>query len=146
MLKIHHIIFLVLILFPSCKNTSTNPVQSNPSMEIISYKDAPTRLDSNLCYIRLFVEWNKSGWRDTLKADSLALWFADSRYQITDMWFPNVETLCLNPINTENIVTLKLLQPDSTLKSQGYSSTSSVVSGCYSYYRHYIFTRARAGI
>ena len=143
MLKIHYIILFILLIVPSCKNTSTNPIQSNLSMEIIPYQDAPSIVDSNFCYIKRFVEWNTSSWLDTLKADSLAQWFAQSQYQIIDMWFPNVSTLCLNPINTENIVTLKLLQSDTNLKSQGYSPTSSVVSGCYQYYRHYIFTRIK---
>ncbi len=121
----------MLIILPSCKNTPTNPIQYNLSMEIISYQAAPTIVDSNLCCLKLFVEWNKLSWRDTLKADSLAQWFAKSQYPITDMWFPNVDTRCLNPINTENIVTLKLARPDSTLKSLGYSSTTSVVSACF---------------
>jgi len=138
---------LILFIIPSCKNTSqpTNPNEVKLSMEIISFQDAPSIVDSNLCYKKLFVEWNKSNWRDTLKADSLAEWFAQSQYQITDMWFPNVSTFCLYPINTENIVTLKLLKPDTNLKSQGYYSTTSVVDPCWSYYRHYIFTRVKKG-
>ena len=114
-------------------------------MEIISYQAATTIIDSNLCLLKLFVEWNKLSTRDPLKADSLAQWFANTQYPITDMWFPNADMRCFNPINTENIVTLKLAQPDSTLKSQGYSSTTSVVSVCFPYYRHYIFTRVKGG-
>ena len=48
MLKIHYIIFFILIIVPSCKNTSTSPIQSNLSMEIIPYQDAPSIVDSNL--------------------------------------------------------------------------------------------------
>ena len=138
-------IFLTWIFFYSCNKSSepTNPITpANLSMEIIPYQDAPSIVDSNLCYLKEFKSWNTTNsLLDTLKADSLAEWFAQSQYKITDMWFPNIETLCLFPIQTENIVTIRLQQPDTSLKSEGYSSTSSVVSVCYRYYRHYIFTR-----
>lgn len=138
-------VFLILTFFYSCNKSSepTNSITStNLSMKIISYQDAPATVDSNLCYTKEFKSWNTfNSLLDTLKADSLANWFAQSQYQITDMWFPEVGTVCSFPIQTENIVTIRLLQPDTSLKSQGYTSTSSVVSYCYRYYRHYIFTR-----
>lgn len=140
------VILLIALTIVSCKKSGepTNPtVQVHLNMEIISYQDAPTVADSTLCYVKSFVDWNTSGWRDTSKADSLAQWFARSVYQITDMWFPNVDTRCVYyyPINTENIVTLRLAAPDTSLRSLGYSSTTAVVSPCYITYRHYTFTR-----
>ena len=136
------------LVFVSCKKSSTPTSPTfhvQLSMEIIPYQSAPATVDSTLGYGKLFVEWNTSGWRDTTNADSLAQGFAQSRYQITDMWFPNVDTRCLNPINTENVVTLKLAAPDTSLRSLGYSPTTTVVSVCYVYYRHYVFTRIQNG-
>ena len=138
------VVVICLINLSSCKKSSEPTSSSGPvtlSMEIISYQDAPTSLDSNLCYIKDFVEWNSTGWRDTIRCDSLAHWFANSKYQITDLWFPNVDSRCANPINTENTVTLKLASSDTSLQSQGFARTSKVVSVCYTEYRHYIFSR-----
>jgi len=132
----------------SCKKSSTptSPTyRVQLTMEIIPYQNAPASVDSTLGYIKSFVEWNSSSWRDTTKADSLAQWFAQSQHQITDMWFPNVDTRCASPINTENTVTLTLSTPDTSLRSLGYSSTTRVVSGCYVYYRHYVFTKIQNG-
>ena len=125
------VILLFAISLSSCQrsNEPTSPIiTTNLKMEIIPYQDVPVNVDSNLCYIKIFVSWNTSVSKlDTLKADSLAEWFAQSQYQITDMWFPDVESRCLNPLATENTVTIKLAQPDTSLKSQGFSSTSSAV-------------------
>ena len=143
-LPLFYSIVMICLFLTSCKrsNTPTNPTeQVHVSMEIISYQDAPFAVDSNLCYIENFIEWNATGWRDTIKCDSLAKWFANSKYQITDLWFPNTDSRCESPINTENTVTLKLIAPDSSLRYQGYSKTSTVVSGCYNTYRHYIYSR-----
>ena len=134
----------ICLLSLSCKKSSS-PTSSggevNLSMEIISYLDAPTSVDSNLCYGKKFVEWNSTSWRDTSRCDSLAQWFANSKYPITDLWFPEVDSRCGRPLNTENIVTFKLASPDTSLQSQGYTRTSEVVSACFMEYRHYIFTR-----
>lgn len=141
-------IVLLGILVSSCKksNEPTSPTtQVNLRMEIISFQDAQTVGDSTLCYIQDFVSWNASSLLDTIKADSLAQWFAQSPYQITDMWFPNVYTRCMRPIMTENEVTLKLSSQDTNLRSLGYRPTANVVSGCFPYYRHYIFTRISDG-
>jgi hypothetical protein len=142
-------ISLITIFFPSCKKSSelTSPsIAVHVNMEIISYQDAPSAVDSTLCYVKEFENWNNiSSSRallDTTRADSLAQWFAKSPYQITDMWFPNIDSRCSIPIKTENIVTLKLASPDTTLRSMGYSRTKTVVGVCYPIYRHYIFSRS----
>ena len=141
----------ICLILISC-STSVGPVNSiiekQVTVEIISSHDAPATVDSTLCYVKQFVEWNRdtsSGLLDTTKADSLAKWFTQSQYKITDMWFPDVYSLCQNPINTENVVTLKLVSPDASLLSEGYKPTTTVVNNCYPYYRHYIFTEAIFG-
>src|ERR1039458_7963543 len=141
-------IFLSSLFFLSCNKSSepiTPSMQVHVSMEIISYLNAPITVDSTLAYIQNFVIWNTALSPDTTKADSLAQWFTQTSYQITDMWFSDVNTRCLNPINTENVVTLKLAKPDTSLRAQGYSSTTTVVNPCYITYRHYIFTRTSNG-
>lgn len=141
--------FIFAISFISCKRSSepTSPTfRVQLSMEIIPVNSDTATVDSTLDYSKLFIEWNKpSNLLDTTKADSLAQWFAHSDYQITDMWFPNVNTACSIPIQTENVVTLKLAVPDTRLQSIGYSSTTKVVNRCYFYYRHYIFTLIKNG-
>jgi hypothetical protein len=139
--KLTLISVLTIFMFPSCWNSDqgTNPVgKVNLTMVIVSCSDVPAVLDTNLSYSKLFVEWNTSSWHDTTKADSLALWFLQSQYKITDMWFPEYGNICLYPINTENMVTIRLVEADTSLKSLGYNSTSRVGVGCcYPTYRHY---------
>lgn len=138
---------LVSTIVLSCKKSSeptSSNGQVNVKMEIISYLNAPANVDSNECYLKYFIEWNSPGnplSRDTVKCDSLVNWFAKSKYQITDLWFPNITSRCNNPIFTQNIVSLKLSSPDTSFESLGYSKTPAVVGVCYIYYRHYIFTR-----
>jgi hypothetical protein len=144
------VLFIIVfsLLFVSCKKSSTPTSPTfhvQVSMEIIPYQSAPATVESTLGYIKQFVEWNPSGIRDTTKADSLAQWFAQSPYRVTDMWFPEVDSRCAIPINTENVVTLELAAPDTNLKSLGYSSETAVVSPCYVYYRHYVFTKVQNG-
>ena len=143
---------LITIFFPSCKKSSeltNSSFDVHVNMEIISYQDAPSAVDSTLCYVKEFENWNdlssSRSLLDTTRADSLAQWFAKSPYQITDMWFPNINSRCSIPIKTENIVTLRLASPDTTLRSMGYSRTKTVVGVCYPIYRHYIFTRIKNG-
>jgi hypothetical protein len=140
---------LIALIFSSCWNSDqgTNPVEKvNLTMVIVSCSDVPAELDTNLSYTKQFVEWNTStNWRDTTKADSLALWFLQSKYKITDMWFPEYGTICLYPINTENTVTIRLAEADTSLLSQGYYSTSRVGAGCcYPTYRHYKYARIKS--
>ena len=145
------LIFLRLVIIPffillsSCKESGDliNPVApAKLSVEIIPYENAPQEVDSSLYYKKMFVSWNVSNsLHDTLKADSLAKWFAESEYKLTDMWFPHVVSRCAYKSITDNIVNIKLSQPDTSLKIQGYSPTSYIASVCYSKYRHYKFSR-----
>jgi hypothetical protein len=140
---------LIALIFPYCWNSDQgiNPVEKvNLTMVIVSCSDVPSVLDTNLSYTKLFVEWNTSkNLHDTTKADSLALWFLQSQYKITDMWFPEYGNICLYPINTENMVTIRLAEADTSLKSLGYNSTSRVGAGCcYPTYRHYKYARIKS--
>jgi hypothetical protein len=147
--KLILIFTLTAFIFPSCRNSDqgTNPVEKvNLTMEIVSCSDVPAELDTNLSYSKSFVEWNTTtNWHDTTKADSLALWFLQSQYKITDMWYPESGNICLYPINTDNLVTIRLAEADTSLKSQGYNSTSRVGTGCcYPTYRHYKYARIKS--
>ncbi|MGD8782733.1 MAG: hypothetical protein PVH88_27730 [Ignavibacteria bacterium] len=142
------IIFIIsfLIFLSSCKDSSnsTNPLVSvKLSIEIISYEDISQEVDSSLYYMQMFVDWNAtSSFHDTLKADSLARWFAEeSEYEITDMWFPHAQSRCAYISSTDNIVIIKLSHPDNNIKEEGYIPTSYIANLCYAQYRHYIFTR-----
>ena len=141
---------LVASLFsPACKKPTAPTLTRSPyqvHMKIIPFQDAPAIVDSNSCYIKMFFNWNSISGPDTAKADSLAQWFAQSSYLIDDIWFPDVDTRCLSPINTQNTVSLRLSSRDTTLRAQGFVPTTTVVNGCYPYYRHYTFTIITSGL
>jgi hypothetical protein len=137
-----------LMFFVSCKKatTPTNPTfRVEVNMEVVPYYDAPANIDSTLCYAQEFIDWSKLGILDTAKADSVAQWFTRSPYPIMDMWFPDVENICGRPILTENIVTLELARQDTSIRSAGYTPTTALVTPCFQYYRHYIFTTIKNG-
>jgi hypothetical protein len=151
-MKIKRALFFSILAFfcciVSCKKstTPTSPTfRVQVSMQVVPYYDAPVNIDTTLCYGQEFVDWTQSGLLDTTKADSVAQWFTQSPYPITDMWFPDVGNVCGRPILTENIVTLELARQDSVIRSEGYRPTTALATPCFQYYRHYVFTTIKNG-
>ena len=141
------LISLISLIALSCntKNNITNPTANIQVAKEIIANTQSVAADSNVCYYKEFVEWNFENFRDVQKADSLAQWFAKSKYQIKEMWFPNAPSVCLMPFQTENIVTIRLGAPDTSLFLEGYKKTSIVTTVCFQSYRHYIFIKSFDG-
>ena len=138
---------LLILTLLSCNKSSNliNPITHvQVAKEIIS-NTVSLEGDSNVCYYKEFVEWNFENFRDVHKADSLAQWFAKSKYQIKEMWFPNESSVCLMPFQTENFVTIRLAAPDTSLFLEGYKRTPIVTTVCFQTYRHYIFINSFDG-
>jgi hypothetical protein len=60
---------------------------------------------------------------DSTKINSLVNWFAGSNFNITDLWVPATGPVCSMPIETENIVYVKLSQPDSLIDTLGFKQS-----------------------
>jgi len=130
------IVILSVILF-GC-SSSTEPASTvTMQMEIISRSEIWLKADSNFYYYHSYPEWNSNAFLDTLHADSLAKNFTKSKYDITDMWFPNEISFCSRPYNTFNLVYIKLSSPDSTIEELGFSKITEDFTGCFQYWRHY---------
>jgi hypothetical protein len=110
-------------------------------MEVEPLKNMPTAIDTSLFYTELFYSWKGL---DSTRADSLADWFATASHPITDMWFPNIMSMCTSPF-PDNLVVVKLAVPDTTIRSLGFKSLLGGFGPCYLYWRHYIFIRSSAG-
>ena len=136
-------IFIVIIsvMLVGCSN-STEPASTvTMQMEIISRSQILEKSDSNFYYHQSYPEWNSTAFFDTLHADSLAKNFTKSKYNITDMWFPNEISFCSRPYNTYNLVYIKLASSDSTIKELGFSIITQDFSECFQYWRHYKYIR-----
>ena len=133
---------LYLVVLLSGCSESTEPTSTvTLRMEIISRSQVWVRADSSLYYYRAYPEWNVTAFLDTLRADSLAESFAKSKYNITDMLFPNGVPICLKPYNTFNLAYLKLSSPDSAIEELGFNKITYDFSGCFSFWRHYKYIR-----
>jgi hypothetical protein len=137
---------LLWLVLPACQE-STQPVGGHVDVafEVISEFQLPTQIDSNLVFYRKFVEWNPNDMLDTVRADSLAAGFARLTSVITDLWFPNVLPICSMPFDTYNHAYVRFASSDTSLLSQGFSRTSSIIRGCFPTWRHYRYTHNKAG-
>lgn len=137
-------VWLCLAVF-SCSKLS-QPTETIPArqvkMEIVNFNDTPPVTDSAY-YLQKYVQWNTStSYWDTLKADSLARWFAGSQYNITDMWFPESPSRCGRPDDTYNYVIIKLAASGSKLLPKGFKTKYiGPFDFCFDSYRHYTFVR-----
>ncbi len=77
-------------------------------MTVVPASELPPTTDT-LDYAREFIEWNREtiGF-DTTRADSLAEALLNSSYGITEMWFPDAESISEQPTRTLNLVTIRL--------------------------------------
>ncbi len=112
--------FLIILagwVFESCREeemvgptgtSATSSGQPQLQMTIIPASALPATADS-LNYAREFIDWNKGtvGF-DTTRADSLAQALLNSSYGITEMWFPNAESISEQPNRTLNLVTIHI--------------------------------------
>lgn len=140
-------LFLVplLILSDGCNNKvdTIDPTKQTIDLqfEVVSKSNLPGIIDSILVYTREYKEWNTTSYLDTVHADSLAHYFVNSKYSLSDLWFPNEVSVCGAPMLTNNIVYVKLLQPDTTISQLGFNKAQIGFSPCFLEWRHYTYVR-----
>ncbi|MDE3056546.1 MAG: hypothetical protein KGJ59_01130 [Bacteroidota bacterium] len=129
----------MLASFQSCHSptaASERPEKATIQIDTVTYNQVGTQADTLTLYFTA-----KGGWGlglDTARADSLADWFARSRFKIEDMWFPASGPLCLKPYFTIDFIFVRLLQPDTLIDTLGFTP-SSPPDFCFPTWTHYKF-------
>jgi len=133
--KIIHLLYLVSIisLLPNSCNNSSEPISNRFDLELITYSELTSTIDSSLFYYKYY-DWDLA--LDTLKANILANKFVDDYNSISDMWFPQSSSHCKWGVN-DNFVFISLAEPEPFLIEEGYELYISGFLNCWSEFRHY---------
>jgi len=134
--KIIHLLYLVSIisLLPNSCSNSSEPINNRFDIELITYLELTSSIDSNLFYYKHYYDWEIN--LDTLKANSLANNFADDFNSISDMWFPQKNSHCKWRTN-DNFVFINLSKHNESLVDEGYKQYTLEFLNCWSEFRHY---------
>jgi len=134
--KIIHLLYLasIISLIPNSCSNSSKPISNRYDLEIITYSDLTSTVDSSLFYYKYYDDWELN--LDTLKANSLANYLADEFNSISDMWFPQNNSQCKWGMN-DNFVFISLTGPEPSLIEEGYELYTYGFLNCWSEFRHY---------
>jgi hypothetical protein len=131
-------LMIVASVLDSCQSPTAGPTTKYEATIQIDTVAADQVESSNTArlYGRMDVEWGLQV--NVACADSLAGWFAQSQFNIEDMWIPSFGPICLRTYNTFNFVYVRFAQPDTLIYTLGFVPASSP-GPCFPTWRHYRF-------
>ena len=134
-----------MCFFDSCNNPTEGAGPTNTAtiqIDTVRASLLSTTFDTLTLYVKIEHVWGLLP--NPTRADSLANWFAQSQWRISDMWFPVGDFMCARAVLSLNEVYIRMERPMKLTQPLGYWCVDRI-DYCFSEYKHYKFVRGKSG-
>ncbi len=139
------VVLISTVLLTTCRQSDvTGPGRNSIEIEIVATDQLPAAVDSTRVYLLPFVPLSSGQTRlDTLMADSVGRQFTSLDFPIVEAWYPNSESVCLDPSFHPHKLFVRFSDPDDRILSKGFTRATVPMDLCFLTWRHYKYSSTR---